>query len=73
MRVVTALGLCESQEPEIYRPNHRTATLTLPIGRDGIRCMYVQLHISPPPRSGFTAGYFILYLTCKLTHDIDTI
>lgn len=51
MRVVTALGLCENPEPEIYCANQRTAILTQPIGRDGIRCMYVQLHhCLPPPK-----------------------
>ncbi|KAL4921372.1 S-adenosyl-L-methionine-dependent methyltransferase [Aspergillus aurantiobrunneus] len=40
MRVVTTLGLCVSSEPEVYRPNSRTAILTQPIGRDGVRCIY---------------------------------
>ncbi|OJJ64685.1 hypothetical protein ASPSYDRAFT_140363 [Aspergillus sydowii CBS 593.65] len=40
MRVVTALGLCENPEPEIYCANQRTAILTQPISRDGIRCIY---------------------------------
>ncbi|KAL4868719.1 hypothetical protein BDV12DRAFT_185763 [Aspergillus spectabilis] len=40
MRVVTALGLCANPEPEVYQANTRTAILTQPIGRDGIRCIY---------------------------------
>ncbi|KAL3479375.1 S-adenosyl-L-methionine-dependent methyltransferase [Aspergillus californicus] len=40
MRVVTALGLCASPEPEVYKPNSKTGVLTQPTGRDGIRCIY---------------------------------
>ncbi|KAL2870602.1 S-adenosyl-L-methionine-dependent methyltransferase [Aspergillus lucknowensis] len=40
MRVVTALGLCASSEPEVYRPTSKTGMLTQPIGRDGVRCIY---------------------------------
>ncbi|KAL4784448.1 S-adenosyl-L-methionine-dependent methyltransferase [Aspergillus varians] len=40
MRVVTALGLCISSEPEVYQSNSRTAIFTQPAGRDGIRCIY---------------------------------
>ncbi|KKK13220.1 putative O-methyltransferase, partial [Aspergillus rambellii] len=40
MRVMTALGLCSSPEPEVYQPTSKTAILTQPIGRDGIRCIY---------------------------------
>ncbi|KAE8356405.1 S-adenosyl-L-methionine-dependent methyltransferase [Aspergillus coremiiformis] len=40
MRVMTALGLCASVEPEVYRPTNKTIALTQPIGRDGIPCIY---------------------------------
>ncbi|KAL4891810.1 S-adenosyl-L-methionine-dependent methyltransferase [Aspergillus ambiguus] len=40
MRVVTALGLCNSDECELYRPNEKTEALTQPIGRDGVPCIY---------------------------------
>ncbi|KAJ5620511.1 hypothetical protein N7510_004495 [Penicillium lagena] len=40
MRVMTALGLCASDEGEVYRATERTITMTQPIGRDGIPCIY---------------------------------
>ncbi|PYH91832.1 S-adenosyl-L-methionine-dependent methyltransferase [Aspergillus ellipticus CBS 707.79] len=40
MRVMTALGLCASNESEIYVANEKTLILTQPIGRDGIPCIY---------------------------------
>ncbi|OJJ47322.1 hypothetical protein ASPZODRAFT_65601 [Penicilliopsis zonata CBS 506.65] len=40
MRVMTALGLCTSLEPEVYLANDKTATMTKPIGRDGVSCIY---------------------------------
>ncbi|KAF9884205.1 hypothetical protein FE257_002196 [Aspergillus nanangensis] len=36
MRVITALGLCTSVEPEIYYPNARTRQMAEPIGQDGL-------------------------------------
>lgn len=44
MRVISALGLCSSEECEVYRPNEKTQALTQPIGRDGVPCMYVAQH-----------------------------
>ncbi|KAB8238223.1 S-adenosyl-L-methionine-dependent methyltransferase [Aspergillus alliaceus] len=40
MRVMAALGLCASVEPEVYIPTEKTVALTQPIGRDGIPCIY---------------------------------
>ncbi|KAL4882686.1 S-adenosyl-L-methionine-dependent methyltransferase [Aspergillus karnatakaensis] len=40
MRVATALGFCANPSHEVYEANSRTAILTQPIGRDGIRCIY---------------------------------
>ncbi|KAF7588263.1 hypothetical protein BBP40_005949 [Aspergillus hancockii] len=40
MRVMTALGLCASIEPEVYLPTDKTVALTQPIGRDGVPCIY---------------------------------
>lgn len=45
MRVMTALGLCASYEPELYFPTDKTRAMTEPIGRDGVPCMYVFLSI----------------------------
>lgn len=39
MRVMTALGLCDNFEPEVYRSNDKTLTMTQPIGQDGVPCM----------------------------------
>jgi hypothetical protein len=48
MRVATSLGLCDSNlnpecaEPEtIYSANSKTEIMTKPLGRDGLRCLYV--------------------------------
>ncbi|CAI7568446.1 unnamed protein product [Penicillium bialowiezense] len=40
MRVMSALGLCTNIEPEVYRPNSKTITMTQPIGQDGVPCIY---------------------------------
>jgi hypothetical protein len=39
MRVMASLGLCTSTEPEVYRATEKTASMTQPIGRDGVPCM----------------------------------
>lgn len=39
MRVMAALGLCASIEPEVYLPTDKTIAMTQPIGRDGVPCM----------------------------------
>ena len=41
MRVMTALGLCASYEPEVYMATDKTRAMTEPIGRDGVPCMYI--------------------------------
>lgn len=40
MRVMTALGLCASYEPEVYSATDKTRAMTEPIGRDGVPCIY---------------------------------
>ncbi|KAB8251311.1 S-adenosyl-L-methionine-dependent methyltransferase [Aspergillus flavus] len=40
MRVMAALGLCASIEPEVYLPTDKTIAMTQPIGRDGVPCIY---------------------------------
>ncbi|THC91391.1 hypothetical protein EYZ11_009140 [Aspergillus tanneri] len=40
MRVMIALGLCASREPEVYLPTDKTIAMTQPIGRDGVPCIY---------------------------------
>ncbi|CAG8109699.1 unnamed protein product [Penicillium olsonii] len=40
MRVMSALSLCTNIEPEKYRPNEKTITMTQPIGQDGVPCIY---------------------------------
>lgn len=41
MRLMTSLGLCTTTIPETYMANSKTAAFVEPIGRDGVRCMYV--------------------------------
>ncbi|KAJ5259610.1 hypothetical protein N7478_012591 [Penicillium angulare] len=40
MRVMCSLGLCESSETEVYRTTDKTISMTKPIGRDGVPCLY---------------------------------
>ncbi|KAJ5100113.1 hypothetical protein N7532_007114 [Penicillium argentinense] len=40
MRVMASLGLCTSSEPEVYRATEKTASMTQPIGKDGVPCIY---------------------------------
>ncbi|KAJ5205084.1 uncharacterized protein N7498_005963 [Penicillium cinerascens] len=40
MRVMTSLGLCASFKPEVYYATEKSITLTQPIGRDGVQCIY---------------------------------
>ncbi|KAJ5378407.1 hypothetical protein N7509_011526 [Penicillium cosmopolitanum] len=40
MRMMTALGLCATLEPEKYIATDKSSSMIHPIGRDGVRCIF---------------------------------
>ncbi|KAJ5743292.1 O-methyltransferase [Penicillium manginii] len=40
MRVMNALGLCATSEPEKYIATDKSASMIHPIGRDGVPCIF---------------------------------